>query len=188
MELIECAIYAYSQHPPANGGAPPRVTLIGTDVDEAALAIARANVAAARKLGLLPASTRAHFHACDFRDGAVHAPALRRGLVDVIITNPPLGQRVRVANPHALYADFFGACAAALKPRGTAVFINPLRKVPEVALGLAINSRRSVDIGLRRDCSVEVLRKRHVVSAPREVSAERTRRKRHTRGPSHDAD
>ena len=43
---------------------------------------------------------------------------LAAGSVDAMITNPPLGRRVKVANLHALFADLFRLSAELLRPGG----------------------------------------------------------------------
>ena len=64
-------------------------------------------------------------------------------------------------NLHALYADLFIKAHELLRDGGRLVFINPLRVAPRGAAAkhLSLESRRVVDLGLRRDCSVEVWRK-----------------------------
>ena len=107
-------------------------------------------------------STTTTFLNVDFRDGGKACPELLgRGKVDLIISNPPLGQRVKVANLHALYADLFKVASNALRPgTGRLVFINPLRKEPAAEdESLVLESRRMVDLGLRRPAAVEVWRR-----------------------------
>ena len=140
--------------------------LIGTDLNTQAIAIAKANVAAARQLngGLLGASdalrgVESTFEACDFRDAPARVSALRAARVSLIISNPPLGRRVRVRNLHALFADLFELSAELLRPHGRLVLINPLRATPRGPTCLRLESRRVVDLGLRHGCGVEVWRK-----------------------------
>ena len=95
--------------------------------------------------------------------------------VSLMITNPPLGRRVKVHNLHALFQDLFRLAASALRPGGRCVFINPLRLRPpaggEVDAALMLEGHVTVDIGLRRDCSVEVWRRRP--SAPKRSARSR---------------
>ena len=67
----------------------------------------------------------------------------------------------QVPNLHALYADLFHIASEVLRDDGRLVFVNPLRVTPKGALAsqLTLESRLTVDLGLRRDCSVEVWRK-----------------------------
>jgi tRNA G10 N-methylase Trm11 len=74
-----------------------------------------------------------------------------------VITNPPLGRRVRVPDLHGLCADLFKVSAQVLRPGGLLVFINPLRLEPE-GLPLALQHRRTVDLG-GYDCRLEVYRR-----------------------------
>ena len=154
MELIETALASRAAGGGASGGGG--LTLVGTDVDAAAIAVAEANLAKA-DLGVAHA-----FGVRDFRDAlAADAPLpLAAGSVDAMITNPPLGRRVKVANLHALFADLFRLSAELLRPGGgRLVVINPLRAEPPDAATrrrLRLASQRTVDLGLRRACSVEV--------------------------------
>lgn len=125
--------------------------LVGTDIDPAAVEMARANFAAAQISGV-----KAEFLACDFRD-ATRLASLSPGTVSLVITNPPLGRRVRVPDLHGLFADLFKVSAQVLRPGGLLVFINPLRLEPE-GLPLALQHRRTVDLG-GYDCRLEVYRR-----------------------------
>ena len=86
---------------------------MGTDIDAAALAVAEANLAAAHLGGGVA-------HALAARDFATRSTARRAaaaaGEVDATVSNPPLGQRVKVANLHALFADLFRLSATLLRP------------------------------------------------------------------------
>lgn len=125
--------------------------VIGTDIDPAAARMAETNFRAAGLSGV-----EASFHACDFR-----APPAAAGLtpdsVSLIISNPPLGRRVRVPDLHGLFSDLFGTSARLLRPGGLLVFVNPLRREPE-GLPLALQHRRTVDLG-GYDCRLEVYRR-----------------------------
>ena len=134
---------------------------MGTDIDAAALAVAEANLAAAHLGGGVAHALAAR----DFRDALDGEAALplAAGEVDAIVSNPPLGQRVKVANLHALFADLFRLSATLLRPgRGRLVVVNPLRAAPpdaEARRRLELVGHATVDLGLRRDCRVEVWRR-----------------------------
>lgn len=150
LELIESSL--------AN---PSVLRLVGTDIDATALNVARANVESARYRGILSSSVADDFHECDFRKGPELVPEIAASRVSLIITNPPLGRRVKVANLHALFYDLFNVAARTLSPDGRMVFINPLRvQLPrDLRSKLMLEQRSSVDLKLRRDCSVEVYRR-----------------------------
>lgn len=135
LELVECALL----------GGVKRV--FGTDISPEALAIAQANFAAAR----LPSVT-ASFRECDFRRYA-GIEGLGPGSVTLIISNPPMGRRIRIRDMQGLFADFFAVAAAALKPGGRLVFPNPLRLRPQDP-SLQLQSSQVVDLG-GYDCRLE---------------------------------
>ena len=122
--------------------------VFGTDRSEEAIAIAKANFAAAN----LPEVAATFIH-CDFRDFGKAAGVAPNSL-SLIITNPPLGMRVRIPNLHELMADLFAVAATMLRPGGRLVFANPLRVEPADAR-LQRESRRVVDMG-GFDCRLEV--------------------------------
>lgn len=125
--------------------------VFGTDRSAAAIRIAEQNFAAAR-LG----PVRARFLRGDFRDFPALA-GLAPGSLSLIITNPPLGRRVRIPNLRGLFDDLFAIAARMLAPGGRLVFTNPFRmESPEPTLRL--QSRQVVDLG-GFDCRVEVYRK-----------------------------
>jgi 23S rRNA G2445 N2-methylase RlmL len=124
--------------------------LFGSDISAEALAIAQANLAAA-KTGV-PAT----FAGCDFRRPA-KVPGLLPGGATLVITNPPLGRRLRLADPTAFFTDFFAAAALVLRPGGRLVFVNPLR-LDSRDRTLSLDYRRTVDLG-GFDCRLEVWRK-----------------------------
>ena len=126
--------------------------VVGTDIDPAAIAIAEANFKAAKLPG-----TKATFYTCDFRD-IIRIPELDRGKVSLVISNPPLGRRVRVPNMHGLFTDLFKIASEVLRPNGRLVFVNPLR-LSSVDPTLRLESSRTVDLG-GYDCRLEVYRKR----------------------------
>ena len=108
--------------------------LLGSDLDDRALAAARENLAAA---GLSAELALA--------DARTHAP----GPVDLIITNPPLGSRVRV-DAGALLADSLPNFARQLAPGGRLVWITPApQRTSPVAqrVGLRRTSEYAIDLG-----------------------------------------
>lgn len=126
--------------------------VFGTDRSAEAVAIAEGNFSAAN----LP-SVEASFTCCDFREFR-SIPGLRAGAVDLIISNPPMGRRVPIADLKSLIDDLFEAAAIALKPGGTLVFANPISTdCPE--LSLERQSRQVVDLG-GFDCYLEMYTKR----------------------------
>ena len=137
--LIECAL---------RGGVKK---VFGTDLDAKAIAIAQANFAAAK----LPSVT-AQFANADFLQYA-KIPGLGPQSVTLIITNPPMGRRVRVPNLRGLIANLFTIAAQALKPGGRLVFANPL-KLDSPDRSLKLQSRQTVDLG-GFDCQLELYRK-----------------------------
>jgi len=122
--------------------------VVGTDLSEKAIGIARDNWAAAGIDGV-----KATFLAGDFR-GYAEVPTLASGKLSLIISNPPLGRRVRVPNLHGLFADLFRAAAETLRPGGRLIFVNPLRLEP-TDKSLRREYRQVVDLG-GYDCRVEM--------------------------------
>lgn len=139
LELIESALL---------GGVQ---ALHGTDLDPAAVKIAEANFAAAK----LPGVT-ARFACGDFRDHAKIAGLGPRS-VTLIITNPPMGRRIRVPNLRELIGDLFRVAADVLKPNGRLVFVNPLHLEPTDRT-LQLQTRQTTDLG-GFDAQLEVYRK-----------------------------
>ncbi|MBK7537348.1 MAG: methyltransferase [Myxococcales bacterium] len=101
-ELIECALLA------ARHGGPP-LQLMGTDLDDAALAAAAQNATAA---GVAPTLRKED------------ARLARPGQVDLIASNPPLGGRLR-GDAGALLCEAARRFASALRPGGRLVWITP---------------------------------------------------------------
>ena len=139
LELIESALL---------GGVK---IIHGTDLDAAAIAIAQANFAAAK----LP-QVEAHFACADFRDFE-KIEGLGKSSVTLIITNPPMGRRIRVPSLYGLINDLFRVAAEALKPGGRLVFANPVRAEP-ADRSLQLQSRQAIDLG-GFECRLEVYRK-----------------------------
>jgi 23S rRNA G2445 N2-methylase RlmL len=112
----------------------------GSDHSEQAVAIARNNFAAA-KIKSVPAK----FMRGDFREIA-GSTELKAGHVTLIITNPPMGMRVPVANLRQLMGDLFRVAASVLQPGGRLVMVNPISKeIPHPSLKLQFQQR--VDMG-----------------------------------------
>ena len=137
LELIERAML---------GGA---VSVLGTDLSDQAIAIARRNFAAAQ-----PGFTGARFACADFRDFAREENLA--GLT-LIISNPPLGRRVPIRNLRGLFEDIFAVAAKVLAPGGRLVFTNPF-KMESPQPSLKLQSRQTVDLG-GFECRLELYRK-----------------------------
>ena len=115
-------------------------SIYGTDISPEAIAIAQVNFAAAKVK-----SIQSKFTCCDFRDFA-RVGGLGPDSVTLIITNPPMGRRIRIPDMRGLFTDFFAVAAAALKPGGRLVFVNPLRIEPRNP-SLTLQSRQVMDLG-----------------------------------------
>jgi 23S rRNA G2445 N2-methylase RlmL len=108
-------------------------TLQGTDLDEAALAAARQNLAAANVEATLAQA-----------DARTYDP----GAVDLIVTNPPLGSRVQL-DAAALLVEALPRFAHALAPGGRLVWITPaVRRTTKVAEQLGLRRTRSLAVDL----------------------------------------
>jgi len=114
--------------------------IYGTDLSAGAIEIARKNFAAAN---LQP--VQATFTRCDFRDYQ-QIKGLGQGSVSVVITNPPMGRRVPIADLRGLIEDLFSVAATVLKPGGKLIFANPVR-MESSQRSLNLQSRRNVDFG-----------------------------------------
>jgi 23S rRNA G2445 N2-methylase RlmL len=123
----------------------------GTDRDATAISIIERNFSSAGFTGV-----ERHFHRCDFRELATAAKVASRTL-DLIITNPPLGRRVRIPNLRGLFNDLFAVAAEMLRPGGRFVLTNPFR-MDSPQRSLKLHSRHVVDLG-GFDCRLEVYRK-----------------------------
>jgi 23S rRNA G2445 N2-methylase RlmL len=128
LELIESAIL---------GGM---TSVCGTDLSRQAIAIAESNFAAAQIK-----SVRAIFICGDFRKIA-SAKNFAGAPVTLIITNPPLGMRVPVADLRGLIADLFRVAAEVLKPGGRLVLVNPMPRVKPPP-SLKLEFAQEVDMG-----------------------------------------
>jgi 23S rRNA G2445 N2-methylase RlmL len=133
-------------------------SIYGTDRSAEAIAISRKNFAAA-KVQSIPAK----FTCCDFRDHA-RIKGLGANSVSLIITNPPMGKRVPIANLRGLIDDLFAVAATVLQPGGRLVFANPLlMESPQPSLKL--KSRQVVDLG-GFDCRLELYSKSAQLTRP----------------------
>lgn len=139
LELIECGLL---------GGVK---RLVGSDLSEAALEVAQRNLEAAH-LGRVETVL---LHG-DFQDVAQRD--LSPGSVDVVITNPPLGMRIRVNDLRGLLGGLLAVAATVLRPGGRLVFPNPVRGLP-VPPELQRDYSRAVDMGGYR-CWLERYRRR----------------------------
>lgn len=130
-ELIECVRLA------------KLAGVIATDVDAQATEVAQLNFKqAGLDAGLITVET------CDFRE-ASFAPER----VSLIICNPPLGRRVRVADMKSLFDEIFKVANKRLQPGGRFVLLNPL-KPDTVSTRLSLESSQKVDVG-GFDCRLE---------------------------------
>ncbi len=110
--------------------------LLGTDLDPRSLTAARANLTAAGAID------RAELHAID---ALRYAPKP----VDAIVTNPPMGMRLR-GDVGALLEAFAARVPSLLAPRGRLVWLTPVpaRTAPPLrAAGLRRTFARDVDLG-----------------------------------------
>ncbi len=126
-------------------------SIYGTDLSPDAIAVSQANFAAARVKGV-----QARFTCCDFRDYA-KVEGLGPRSVTLLITNPPMGRRIRVLNLRGLFGDLFAVAATVLKPGGRLIFANPLRIEP-LDPSLKLKYRKVIDLG-GFDCRLEMFLK-----------------------------
>ena len=128
LELIERTLLGGVKH------------IYGTDLNSDAISLCRVNFAAADVKGV-PLT----LVCCDFRDYA-KVEGLRPRSVTLIITNPPMGRRIRVPNLRGLFGDLFAVAAEVLEPGGRLVFANPLRIEP-LDPSLKLMHRKVIDLG-----------------------------------------
>ena len=125
--------------------------VVGTDLSESAIAMMKGNFAAAKLDGV-----RGAFYTSDFRNIDI-IPELKKRNVSLIISNPPLGRRVRVPNLEGLFEDLFRVAGAVLRPGGRLIFVNPGRVEPQDK-SLRRVYRQIVDLG-GYDCKMEMYMK-----------------------------
>lgn len=123
-------------------------SLHGTDLSAEALEVAKTNFAAAGPGSILPEFVR-----CDFRDYRKNTK-IQPGSLSLIITNPPLGMRVPIADLRGLIADLFAVAAEALKPGGRLVLINPIKAGSPSHPALRCEFQQKVDMS-GYDCTLE---------------------------------
>jgi SAM-dependent methyltransferase len=128
--------------------------IYGTDISPDAIAISRANSAAAQVKAV-----QWKFACCDFRDYAT-VEGLGPKSVTLMITNPPMGRRIRVPDLRGLLRDLFAVAAKVLKPGGRLIFANPLRIEP-LDPSLKLKYRKVIDLG-GFNCRLEMYLKRAV--------------------------
>lgn len=124
LELIECA----------RRGGVQRVA--GTDLSEAAVEIASANFEAA-----LGKKIERALVCGDFRNHDLGAES-----VSLVVTNPPMGRRVPIADLPGLISDLFAVAKEVLRPGGHLVFANPLAVRPNDGT-LRKEFRQKIDLG-----------------------------------------
>jgi SAM-dependent methyltransferase len=115
-------------------------TVYGTDINPDAIAVCRSNFIAAQVKDV-----RLKLACCDFRDYA-RVEGLGPNSLTLIITNPPMGKRVRVPDLRGLFKDLFEIAASALQPGGRLIFANPLRIEP-LDPSLKLKYRKVIDLG-----------------------------------------
>lgn len=135
LELIESALLGRVQE------------IHGTDLSAEALAITRANLEAASLAGV-----KTRLTCCDFRDFQQKA-GIQPDSLTLVISNPPLGRRIRIPNLRGLMEDLLRAAATVLQPGGRLVFTNPMKLECPVP-SLQLESRIMADLG-GFDCRLE---------------------------------
>ena len=123
----------------------------GTDLNPNAIAISRTNFAAAGVKGF-----QLNLACGDFRD-YTRVEGLGPKSVTLMVTNPPMGRRIRVSNLRGLLRDLFAVAAAVLKPGGRLIFANPMRIEP-LDPSLRLEYRKVIDLG-GFNCRLEMYRK-----------------------------
>lgn len=119
--------------------APVR-SLYGTDTNGNAIMTAQRNLRAANVQ-----AGKTELICCDFARLAERTELPRNGL-SLIITNPPLGKRVPIAELRSLVQELFALADRMLEPGGRFVLVNPAPDV-RVPVGLQRVYRQVVDLG-----------------------------------------
>ncbi|MBI3879985.1 MAG: methyltransferase [Verrucomicrobia bacterium] len=135
LELVERALLGGVRH------------IFGSDLNPEAVTIAERNFAAAKVAGVEAQFTRCAFHEFGKIKG------LGPDTATLILTNPPMGRRIRIPDLRGLIKEFINAAATVLKPGGRLVFANPFR-MDNPHSHLKLHFREKVDMG-GFDCAVE---------------------------------
>jgi len=109
--------------------------LLGSDRSAEAIEVAKCNLAAS---GLRVTS--------DFFHGDFRNANLAPGSISQIISNPPMGRRVPIADLQGLIRDLFDTAAGVLQSGGVLVFANPLSSRPSDTR-LKLDSTQRIDLG-----------------------------------------
>jgi 23S rRNA G2445 N2-methylase RlmL len=117
----------------------------GSDLDAEAIATARANMLEAEKLHLWAKPPRTSLHCGDFRKYPGQA-GIGPGSLDLVISNPPLGRRIRVPDLRGLIGDLFQTSGHVLRHGGKLVFTHPL-KTGDPTKRFRLHSRHPADLG-----------------------------------------
>lgn len=129
LELAECLLLCKNAE------------IFGTDLSPEAVAVAETNVQAVAEKS--ETAGPFHFEACDFRAGP---DRFRMRDLTLMLTNPPLGKRVPVADLRVLVDEVFRLANQLLRDGGRLVFINPLETRPRGGR-LRLTGREKVDVG-----------------------------------------
>lgn len=139
LELIECARTA------------PLGRIYGSDISAEAIDIAGRCFGAAGISGPSP-----DLVCCDFREFA-KLQNVPNGCLSLIISNPPLGRRIRIQNLRGMFEEVFSTAARLLKTGGRLVLTNPFPMETANPL-LQREYQQLVDLG-GFDCRLELYRK-----------------------------
>lgn len=123
--------------------------VFGTDVSSEAVQITQMNLASVQ------GGKELNLRCGDFRDWE-RAGIVPHG-VSLMVTNPPMGRRIRVPNLRGLFVDLFDVAAAVLRPGGRLVFANPMKIGPRDS-SLKLKFQQVVDLG-GFDCRLELWEK-----------------------------
>ncbi len=129
LELAECILRGHVTE------------IFGTDLSPAAVTVAQNNLDSV--LTGTAGKPAIHLKACDFREGP---KTLGAKDLTLMITNPPLGKRVPVADLRVLMAGIFTLAERVLRPGGRLVLVNPLERLPHGGR-LRLSLRQRVDVG-----------------------------------------
>jgi hypothetical protein len=122
--------------------------IIGTDISPDAIEACRKNFTAS---GLY--DIQSVFKCLDFRDYH-EIDGFGNESISLIITNPPMGRRIRIPDLRGLITDLFSTAEKTLKPGGRLVFPNPTIVKPS-GHTLRLEYKKNVDLG-GFDCRLEM--------------------------------